>query len=158
MPFGAIDVSLHLAKRDRPIGKASIRVEYRIRRILPALIDQARGALPVVFDKPVLIEVAIGVDPAQRRQRIRPQGPDSFDIAGACVVFAHQHHIEGRCIDAAVIAAERNFAKPGHLAATHFVQDLAGLGIALAIDFDRLGRGEEAQHSPRNRRVEPQRH
>ena len=70
--LGGVDITLHLAQRDRPFGKRAVGMKDRIARILPALIGETGGALPVVFDKPVMIEIAIGVDPLQRRRDVRP--------------------------------------------------------------------------------------
>jgi hypothetical protein len=60
-------------------------------------------------------------------------------------------------IDRAVIEAERDLAGLRHLARPHLMQDLAGLGIRVALFGARLRRGEELQHAPGQCRIGPER-
>src|ERR1700730_15717937 len=78
MRLGPEHIALHFAKRDRPFGECAIGMKDRIKRILPALIDKARGVLPRIFDKAVSIRVAERVDPLQSRLDIRPDRGDRF--------------------------------------------------------------------------------
>jgi hypothetical protein len=72
MMLRGIDVPLHLTQGNWTISELAIGVKDRVAGILPALISQAGGTLPTVFDKPVMIGIAVGVDPLQRRDDIRP--------------------------------------------------------------------------------------
>ena len=72
MPFGGKYVALHLAERNRPRSEFSIGVENRVRRVLPALVDQPGAAVPLILDEAVAVGITVGVDPVQRRERIRP--------------------------------------------------------------------------------------
>ena len=127
-------------------------------RILPSLIGQALLRLPVIFDEPVAVAIAVGVDPAQRRLGVRPQGAYGGQVAGAHEVLAQQQH-EQRCrVDAAVIAAEGDLAQISHLAVAHLVHDLAGLCIAFRLHGRGLRVRKEMQHALRDAGVDPQRH
>ena len=39
--FGGVDITLHFGKRDIALGQSSVSVEYRVVRILPALIGES---------------------------------------------------------------------------------------------------------------------
>src|SRR5437660_8198315 len=94
VPLSGIDIALHLAERDRTIGEFAICMKDRVPGILPTLISEAGGALAVIFDKAVMIRIAIGVDPLQRRLDIRPDTADRVEIAGARVIGAGEHDEE----------------------------------------------------------------
>ena len=81
---------------------------------------------------------------------------DRLEVARAIEVAARQHHEERRGVHAAVVAAERDLAERGHLAAPGLVQDLARLGVAGRIGPRRLGRGQRHQHAARDGRIRPE--
>ena len=60
--------------------------------------------------------------------------------------------------DAAVIEAERDLTQRGHFAEPHFVENLAGFGVAIGIGIPGLRRGKKLQHAARDGRVDPQHH
>src|SRR5262249_54951104 len=67
-----------------------------------------------------------------------------------------QHEKKGGAVDAAVIAAEGNFAEVRHFSATGFVDDLSGLRFVLEINLGSLGCGEELQNAFGNLRSNPE--
>src|SRR5690242_17476527 len=69
-----IRITLHLAKRDRPVGQPSVGVEDRIVRILPALLDETMRRPSVVFDETIAIEISIAIHPFQSTADVRPDG------------------------------------------------------------------------------------
>ena len=71
---------------------------------------------------------------AQRRFDRGPEFPDRPVVAGALRIKSGEHHEERRGVDAAVVAPEGNLSQGRHLAAAHFVHDLAGLGVVFRID------------------------
>ncbi len=71
--LGGIDIGLDLDQRDRPLCQSAIGVEDRVIGVLPALIEQALVGCPVIFDEAVAVAIAGTVDPAERRQDVRPQ-------------------------------------------------------------------------------------
>ena len=155
-PPRGIDVALHFAERDRPLGKRAVGVKDGVVGILPALMDQAVGRLPVIFDEPVAVGIAVLLDPAQGRLDVRPQLLDERAIGRPLVVGAGQEHEERRGVDAAVVFAERHLAKSCHFAAPRFVQDFAGLGILLREHFGGLGRCQIREHPLRKLGAHPQ--
>ena len=106
--------------------------------VLPPLVGEPLVAAPPVFHETVAVPIAIGLDPVERRTDMRPECFQHHPIAGAFEIRPGEHH-EQRCrIHAAVIAPERNFAGFRHFAITHFMKDLAWLGIGIRIEFRRL--------------------
>src|SRR5215469_3567237 len=91
-----VDIALYFAQRYRPFRELAIGMKDGITGIFPALIEEAPGALPAIFDKPVTVAIAIGVDPLQGGREVRPQSPNGVEIAGADKIFACKHD-EQRC-------------------------------------------------------------
>ena len=86
-----------------------------------------------------------------------PHLPEKIEVSGALVMRARKHD-EQRCgVHAAVIFAEGHFLQGSHFALPHFMQDLAGLGFILRIDFIGLGGGQKFENSSRNGGAHPQR-
>src|ERR1043166_3371077 len=110
VPLGGVDIALHFAERDGPLCQLAIRVEDRVGGVLPALIDQPRRRLPVIFNKPIPIGIAVTVDPAQRRRYVRPYPSNCLEIAGAREILPGEHYEQRRRIDTAVVPAERYLA------------------------------------------------
>ena len=67
--LGSINVALDFAQSDWPFGGCAVRVENRIVRVLPTLMDETEFRLACVFHETVAIDVAI-VD-AARQPRVR---------------------------------------------------------------------------------------
>ena len=109
-----------------------------------------------VLHEAVAVQVAEGVDPAQRRQQVGPDRLQQGRVAGAAPVGGGQHQEQRRGVHGAVVAAEGDFAGVRHLAGARLVQDLARFGVAFGIGLGGLAGGEEAQHAARGRRVDPQ--
>src|SRR5215470_10425084 len=156
VPFGAINVGLHLAQRDRPLGCTAILVKDRVVRVFPTLINQTVRVLTLVFYESVAVRIAIGIEPAERSLDVRPELPDGVEITGAFEILAEQQHEQRSRVDTAVIARKRYLAKPRHLAIAHLVQDLTGFGIPFGIYVSRLRRGEKPQHALGDQRIDPQ--
>jgi hypothetical protein len=51
---------------------------------------------------------------------------------------------------------EWNLAQRGHLAATHFMEDLARLGVGEGVDRSCLIKRQPVQHAARDARIDPQ--
>ena len=131
---GRVHIPLNLTERDRAVGQAAILVEDRVVRVLPALLHEAVRRVPLVFDESVAVDVAVPVDPLQRRLNVRPDAIDQLAVAGPQVVLGGEDDEERRGVVAAVVQAERNLAEGSHLAIADLVHDLAGLRIAFVID------------------------
>ena len=128
----------------------------RVVRILPALVREAFLAHAVIFDEIVAVGVGRPIDPAERRLDRRPQFLQRGEVAGAVEIKSRERDEQRRCVDAAVVALERDLAQRRHLAAAHLVHDLAGLRVVRRVDDGGLGRGKPAQHAARHARIEPQ--
>ena len=111
--------------------------------------------MPPILDKPVLIGIAVFVDPIRRQFDVRPQRLDEFQVASPPVISARQHQKQRRGIDAAIVSAERNFTRGGHFPFAGFVQDLSRLGIPLGREFLGLRSRQVREHPPRDFRVHP---
>ena len=72
MPFRSEYVALYLAEGNWPRSEFSIRVDNRIRRVLPALVNQPGATIPLILDEAVVVWIAVGVDPAQCCEDIWP--------------------------------------------------------------------------------------
>src|SRR5262249_58560386 len=101
-------ISLLLCESNLPSRYAAIGVEHGILRVLPALVAQAFLRSLVVFDEPVLIGIAGAVDPGERPLDTGPQLFERLDIAACLGVLTGQQNEQRRCIDAAIVQAERN--------------------------------------------------
>ena len=66
------DITLHLAERDRTFRVAAVGVEMESAESFAALVGEA-GLTALIFDEPVPVAVAVGVDPMQRGLNVRPQ-------------------------------------------------------------------------------------
>ena len=130
-PPGGVDVALHLAQSDGAMRQRAVGVEDGVVGVLPPLVQQAIGRLPLILHEAVPVPVAVAVDPVQGGLDVGPQGVDEGPVAGALVVGASEQDEQRRGIDAAVVAAEGNLLQRRHLAAAGLVQDLAGLGVLL---------------------------
>ena len=135
-------------RRQRAVG-----VEDGVVGVLPALVHQAVGRLPLVLDEAVAVAVAVAVDPAQGGLDVGPERLDERPVAGALVVGAGQQDEQRRGIDAAVVAAEGHLLQRRHLAVAGLVQDLARLGVLLGDHLRRLGGGQVRQHAPAQARA-----
>src|SRR5207344_2359141 len=81
--FGVVDVSLNLAECDWSACGCAIRVKHGIMRILPALVHESVGGLPVVSDKAGSCRIAVVIDPVQCALDVRPDRRDELKIAGS---------------------------------------------------------------------------
>ncbi len=126
-----VDISLHFAQGDGRIGHAAVGVKDGIVRVLPALLHETFGRALLVFDKAILIAVAIDIHPFDGTLDIRPNFLQEREICGATIVRAGEHHEERRGIHAAVVTREGHFVHDGHFATPHLMQDLSRLGVAL---------------------------
>jgi hypothetical protein len=95
-------------------------------------------------------------DPAQRSLHRGPKLGDVFIVAGAFRMKTSEQHEQRRCIDAAVIKSEWNFAQRRHFAAAHFMQDFSGLGIGQGVETLRLVSRQPPQHAARDAWIPPQ--
>ena len=152
-----MDVALHLDQGDRARGLAAVRVEHRIRAVLPALVREPGLGCAGVAEESVAVGSALALDPGHRCQQGRPQGSDQGEVPGAVGVGARQHHEQGCRVDAAVVAAEGQLLEPRHLALAGLVHDLARGGVREVQGLGSLVRGEEAEDPLCQRRVEPER-
>ena len=116
-PLGGVHVPLNLAQSDGAMRQRAVRVEDSSVSVLPPLVHQAMGRLPLILHEAVPVPVAVAVDPVQGGLDVGPQGDDEGPVAGALIVGASEQHEQRRCIDAAVVAAEGNFLQRRHLAA-----------------------------------------
>src|SRR5439155_4986054 len=117
----------------------AVSVEYRVIRILPALLNQSAISARRVFDKPIAVGVAVFIHPTQRRLNIWPQLLDQPAVTGAIVVCPGEHYEERCGVNRPVITAEGNLSQVRHLAVAQLVQNLAGLRLVGGIQLRRLG-------------------
>src|SRR5262245_3606567 len=156
-PFGAtcqhllraIDVALHLRKRDRPLRQAAVGVENRILGIFPALVGETALGRAVVFEKAVAIGISGAVDPGERGLDRGPQLHDDSVVAGALGIDAGEHDEERRRVDAAVVEAEGDLAQRRHLAFAHLMQNLSRLRVRRRVVGRGLIGGEPPQRAMR---------
>src|SRR5262252_7284608 len=78
---------------------------------------------------------------------MRPQMIEQSEVAGKVEICAGEHKKKRRAVDAAVIAAKRNFAEVGHFSTAGFVEDLSWLSLVLVIHFGCLRRSQKLQDS-----------
>ena len=133
-PPGSVNIGLHLDEGDRTFRQTAVGMEDRVVAVLPPLIGQALSGSPLVFDEAVAVPIAVAFDPVVSRLDMRPQLADGFDIACPLEIFSGEHDEERGRIDAAVVAAEWNFAQIGHLPVARFVQNFSRLRVGLVID------------------------
>ncbi len=152
--LGGVDVALHLGERDRRVGRAAVGVADRVARVLPALVEQAKPRAAAVLDEPVAVEVAVAVDPVERRQRVRPQALEQLVVAGPGVDLAEDDEPQRRRIDRAVVGVVRGLPGSGHLAGPQLVEDLARLGVVPRVVGRGLQAGEDGQRVGGDARIE----
>ena len=145
------------AVRLRAARKAPVRVEHRIVTVFPGLVHQAALLAAGVIEKSRGAAVQPPLDPIGRREQTGPDPIDESAIAGARLVGAGEHHEQRRGIHPAAIPTEWNLAQRRHLPAPRLVHDLARLRIAKGRFLLCLSRGEKAQHTRGELRVDPQR-
>src|SRR5690606_25368253 len=107
-PLRVVDVALHLAERDRALGKRAVRVRDTVERVLPALVRESPRRLSPILDESVAVRVAVLVDPCKRALDVRPNSPQTLDVAGLIEIAGREHHEKRRRVDRAVIEAERH--------------------------------------------------
>src|SRR5690606_38892916 len=113
--LGCVSVSLHLDERDRRLRELAVLVEDGVVRVLPALVDEPVLGLPRVFEETIPVEIAVTVDPVERRLYVRPKRTYELHVAGPLPIRCGEHDEERRGIDAAVVEAERHLAERRHL-------------------------------------------
>src|SRR5690606_5933085 len=64
---GAVGIGLHLAERDRALRQRTVGMKDGIVAVLPALVGEAPGGLPEIFDEAVAVAIAVALDPADGR-------------------------------------------------------------------------------------------
>ena len=131
------------------------RRETPIDRILPALRQQSFIRLAVVIAKPVIVRVAIILNPSEGAFDIAPNRLNKCLVGGAAIIGAGQHDEERRSINGTVVSTKRDLAEACHLPVPHFVQDLPRFGILVRIDLGRLRVGEIGQNASRKLRINP---
>src|SRR6267142_6630678 len=60
-------VTLDLAQRNGSFGKPAVRVEHRVMRILPALLNQSVRRAALILDESVLVCIAVALQPLDCR-------------------------------------------------------------------------------------------
>ncbi len=133
-----VDVALDLDEGDRPVGEAPIAVANRVPRVLPALVGQAALGQPLVLDEAVVVQIAVVVDPLERREGVGPQLLDQLVISRPALVCIEEHDPQRRRIDRAVVRRVRNLTRACKLPVAQLVQDLARLSIPPVVDLGRL--------------------
>src|SRR6202030_93976 len=128
----------------------------RILGILPTLLHQPRRRLAMVLYKPILIQIAILIDPVQCQLDARPNRLDELEVAGPPIVGAGKYQVKRRGVHAAVIAPKRYLSQHRHLALSRFMQDFARLGILLRRELFRLRSSEVRKYASRHRWEDPQ--
>src|SRR6476646_4073048 len=83
---GGVDVTLHLTKRDGPVGQCAVGVEDRVDGILPALVREPLWRVPAVLDEAIAVGIAGAGDPIQGRFDMRPKRSQELAVRGAVVV------------------------------------------------------------------------
>ncbi len=96
-----VDVALDLDERDGSPGKAAVGPADGVRRILPALVEQTTLGPSVVRQEAIGIRRA--VDPAERRERCRPESVDQLAVAAPALVLAEQDEPQRGRVDRAVV-------------------------------------------------------
>ena len=124
--LGVVDVALHLAGGDRPLGDAAVGEALRVGRVLPRLHDEAVIRAPQELDEAVPVAVAELVDPAQRLAHRRLELAHERVVARPAPGLGEQHEKQRRGVDRAVVAREPDLGSPP---AAQLVDDLARLGV-----------------------------
>ena len=125
-------------------------------RVLPPLVKQSSGALPLVLDEAVPVQIAVAVNPAKCGLNTGPEGFHEGPVAGPLVVRAGKKHEQGRGIDTAVVAAKGHFLERGHLAVAGFVEDFPGFGVLFRDNLRGLRGSQVSQHAPSQSGAQPQ--
>src|SRR5438094_4946600 len=81
--LGSVNVALHFAQRDRSLGRRAVRVENRIVRVLPTLVDKTEFRPASVFHEAVSIDIAVMVNPSECTFDVRPNTLDERAISRA---------------------------------------------------------------------------
>ena len=152
----AIDVALDLDERDRALGERAVADADRVGRVLPALVDEAAFGLALVLDEAVAVEVAVVVDPVERRERVGPQLVDQLIVSRPALVLIEQHQPQRRGVDRAVVGRVRDLVGACQLARAQLVQDLARLCVAPVVDLGRLEARQERAGVARDLRPDRQ--
>src|SRR5205085_2493714 len=93
---GVVGVPLDLAGGPGERGEPAVRPDDRVPRVLPALVDQAGvGVARVVVEVPVVVGVAVLLDPPQCGAGLRFQLAYGVHVAGPPLVLV-EHHEEQR--------------------------------------------------------------
>ena len=71
-----VDVTLHLAQRDRRRAEGAVGETHGVPGVLPSLVLQAAIRRTLVLDEPVAVAIAVVVDPRERGVRGREQRVD----------------------------------------------------------------------------------
>src|SRR5262249_21780461 len=128
----------------------------RIPGVLPTLLDETLRRAAAVFDKAILIGIAVAVDPLQSEFDIGPQRLDKTEGAGSLIISPGQHQGEWGGVYAPVVSAERDLAQGRHLPFARLVQDLSRFGVLLGIETLRLSGAQERQNAPGHSGSHPQ--
>src|SRR5262249_34072215 len=89
--LGGINVALHFAQSDWPFGRRTVRVENRILRILPALMDETELRSASIFHEAVTVGIAVTINPSQSPLDVRPNRLNERAVTCALVVGAGKH-------------------------------------------------------------------
>src|SRR5690606_9714515 len=103
--LGGVGVTLDLGQRDRRVGAMAVRVVDAVAAVLPALVEPAAIGVPAVFDEAVAVEIAVPVDPGQRRVGGGKQGADDIGVGAPAQCLAEQHDEQRRGVHRAVAGA-----------------------------------------------------
>jgi hypothetical protein len=136
---------LHFGQRDIALSQSSVSVEYRVMRILPALIGESLFARSFIFHKSIAVRIAWTIYPIQGRFDGWPQRGDGRVIASAFRIKTSQQNKQRRRIDTSVVQTEGHFAQCRHFAAAHLVQDLQ----AGRLSWPDTRPGAATRHVPR---------
>src|SRR5713101_2004647 len=101
-------------------------------------MDETEFRSPSIFYEAVAIGVAVMINPCESALDVRPNRLNECEVTRAPVVSAGKDDEKRRCVDATVIALERNLAQYGHLFRALLVKHLARLSVMLGVHHFRL--------------------
>src|SRR5713101_9846034 len=119
-------------------------------------MDETEFRSPSIFYEAVAIGVAVMINPCESALDVRPNRLNECEVTRAPVVSAGKDDEKRRCVDATVIALERNLAQDGHLTRARLVKDLARLSVLLGVLHVRLRGSQVCQDAARETGIKPQ--
>jgi hypothetical protein len=138
---------LHLGQGNRRFGDGAVGEVDAVRRVLPALVDQAGRGLARVFDEPVAVGVAVPLHPLQSAVGVRQQVPGEVAAAAPPPQLTQQHDEQRGGVGGPVVGAAAAQGQGGGRAEPDLVQDPTRFFFGGRIDGVALAVGQGLQRA-----------